>query len=136
MASLTPVTQAEALRATAPNVTNPGWVYSAPWQTLPVDDAPAIPRLVTEDGRPVSEQDLPTTGDNYVLARPSSTSLNINLGVYMVISPYSAVGWSWDYGSPQDETGLPLDLGTIAAPYATSYDFTGIATYNEPAPMP
>ena len=136
MPTLTPVTQQEAVLATAPNVTAPGWVYSAPWNTRFVDSAPAVPRLLTESGQPIADTDLPAVGTDYVLDRPQCTPLNLDLGFFMRIISYNDVGYSWNYGSPAAETGLPLDLGTIPTPYPKDYDFTGITVYNEPTPLP
>lgn len=136
MATLTPVTLATVVAdATLPEV--PTWLYSDPYGgALESGDAPPLPPLVDGSGAPLSPAVLPSMGSQLVPILPQSVDLSLTPGPYFTITLRPGVGFSWDYGSYDLPTGLPLDLGTIATPYAKSYDFTGFATYTEPAPLP
>lgn len=136
MPTLTPVTLATVVADTTLSGA-PVWLYSDPYGgPLESGDAPPLPPLVDGSGVALSPAALPSMGSQLVPILPQSVDLSLTPGPYFTITLRPGVGYSWDYGSYDLPTGLPLDLGTITAPYPKDYDFTGFAAYTEPAPLP
>lgn len=128
---------------TAPEDTNPNWAAvgarpagTSPYSRVINGSVPVKPELVDDTGATVPPAGLPANGQDPVPLVPVIINAVLQPRLQLNINFIKNVGWSWDYGSYQLPSGLPLDLGSITAPYAKDYDFTGIVEYNEPAPVP
>ena len=128
---------------TAPEDTNPDWAAvgarpagTSPYSRVINGSVPVKPELVDDTGTAVPPAGLPANGQDPVPLVPAIVNTILQPRLQLNINFIKSTGWSWDYGSYELPTGLPLDLGSITTPYATDYDFTGIVEYNEPAPVP
>lgn len=116
--------------------TTPTWAYTDPYGGATNGTAPPAPDLIDGTGTPVDPTDVPSTDADLVPLAPVSLSQFVYPRLVLNASISKVDGYSWNYGGIGLPMGMPLDLGTISAPYYKDYDFTGIVTYNEPVPLP